>query len=125
MTPITRERLVRLSVKAVLEGPPQERLPEVLRRFAELPAHEERALLKALRPPLKRALRQKTALVRFGAKLPEALDAQLEAYARERGMFSFEREGAPKELAGFSLTLGDTRVNLTLRGRLENFLLHP
>ena len=122
MTPITVDRIVRSSLQAILqgEGSLDERIDTVMKKLEALPASDRKRVARALKPKLSRALRQKTATLKTSAPLSPTLKESVQKFSTSRGMLFTQEQTDEKLLAGFTLQLGDDRLNLTLLNRLES-----
>lgn len=122
MTPTTLERLVRSSLQAILQGTGtlEERLTAVTEKLSALPASDRARIAKHLRPKLARALRQKSAVLKSAGTLSAAVKERVQKFSQERGMLFTEEKTDEKLLAGFTLQLGDDRLNLSLINRLQS-----
>ena len=124
MTPIAVERIVRTSLAAILTGDGAGlagRLDAVLEKLGTLPPADRRRVARALKPRLTRALNRRRSLLKSAAPMDEQMKAQVTKFADDKGMFFNEEALDEKLLAGFTLQLGDDRLDLSLRSRLQQF----
>lgn len=124
MTPITRERIVRASLRAIVEGEGviDSRLESVAGLLENLRVADRRQIVKILKIRLLRALRQKTTTLRSATPLTPSILAQLKKISQERGMLIVEELLNPALLAGFSLQMGDDRTDYSLKGRVKQLV---
>jgi len=124
MTPIAIERIVRLSLQAILQGSGtiDTRLDEVIGKLSTLPPTDRKRVVRVLRPKLARALRQKSATLELTSGVNANIKTQLDTFATNAGMVTTQEHMNEKLLAGFTLQTGDDRLDLSLRGRLQKFL---
>lgn len=124
MTPIAIERIVRLSLQAILQGSGSwdERLDAVVAKLNTLPPTDRKPVARVLQPKLARALRQKSAQLNLASSVGANLKSQLDAFTKNAGMLSTAEATDAKLLAGFTVQTGDDRLDLSLRGRLQKFL---
>jgi F0F1-type ATP synthase delta subunit len=124
MTPINRERIIRASLRAIVEGEGtiDARMETVAGLLEKLSATDRRLIVKTLKMKLARALRQKTATLRMAGAIDAGTQARLKKLSEERGMLFIEELEMPQLLAGFSLQMGDDRTDYSLKGRVEQLV---
>lgn len=122
MTPTTLERIVRSSLQAILQGGGalDERMDAVVGSLSQLPASDRHRVVRLLKPKLERALRQKSAVLKSAGALSAAVKERVQKFSQERDMLFTEEQTDEKLLAGFTLQLGDDRLNLSLINRLQS-----
>jgi len=127
MTPITVERVIRLSLKTILEGQGEleSRLEAVSRLLQRLPVVARSRIVGILKARLKRALRSKTATLRSAALPTDSLKETLKSQADRNGMLLFEEITDRTLLAGFSFQQGDDRLDCSLRNNIRKLYGNP
>jgi F0F1-type ATP synthase delta subunit len=124
MTPITAERIVRMSLKAAMSGPGslESRISEISTLLARLPSSAKRKIASPLKMRLMRALRRKTAIVRTALPVSDEIRKALRQKADEGGMLFFKEEIQDFLLAGFSYQEGDDRTDYSLRNKIRSLI---
>lgn len=122
MTSTTLQRLVRSALQAILQGGGtlEERLESVMKKLEALPPSDRARIVRHLRPKLTRALRQKSAVLKSAVPLNAAVKERVQKFSQASGMLFTEEKTDEKLLAGFTLQLGDDRLNLSLINRLQS-----
>jgi|GEM_PF-2183868 hypothetical protein len=124
MTPIAAERIVRSSLRAVLDGPGtiETRLASVIERLQSLPAAARRRITAPLKMRLKRVLRRKTAVVKAASPVSDSIRRELKRRVDADGMAFFEERQDRTLLAGFSFQEGDDRIDYSLRNKVRSLI---
>ena len=123
MTPITRDQIVRASLQAILQGSGslETRIDGIIEKLLSLPNSERRAIAKALKGKLSRALRGKSAQITSAEHLSTELYEKLDRLARESGAQLVEASLDPQLIAGYQLQIGDDRTDHSLQAKLQPF----